>query len=261
MEKNITILDREKLSSNYINSKQDFGKVLSGHQKIKPPLWKKPVFFGTIGIASVALVLSVVNISSLPSSTDEISPNQNEILAANFSKPLHSNSEMNRNNSNTELVAVVSEEKTEEIVVATRVETEKSTEKETEIITVIEDDTPLVVEVSPSEEVETLKRKSISFPSISGVFNGDISVSDLCSKKGIECVDNSYGVTSYSIEYFNGRETVIADVRGYKIPASVCETINSNSAYNQIFITNIKAEHRATGRKITLNSLSLNPVY
>lgn len=261
MEKKTAILNREKLSSNYINSKQDFGKVLSGHQKLKPPLWKKPLFYGSIGVASLALILTVVNISSSPVRTDEISTKQNKILTANFSSP--SNTLKSTEGSlNSELLAVALENESSESETLKEVILPKSIQKIEKTPEIIADE---VVASVQKEEVSTeivpvINRESISFPRLAGVFTGDITIDDFCSKRGIECVDNSYGVTSYTIEYFNGRTTVTSDVKGYKIPSSVCELIHDSSIGNQVFITNIKAENRTTGNRISLNSMNLNPV-
>ena len=56
MERIKTILDRKPMSSEYINSKQDFNTVLSGVQKVKTPMYKSGWFYGTVGLATVAIV-------------------------------------------------------------------------------------------------------------------------------------------------------------------------------------------------------------
>lgn len=52
-------LDRPPLESKHIESKQNFDHVLNGFKQLKPPIWKNPWFYGPVGVASVALVLSM----------------------------------------------------------------------------------------------------------------------------------------------------------------------------------------------------------
>jgi len=50
-------LDRDKLNSDYIKSKQDYKKVLNGFEALKPPIWKNPWFYGPVGLTSLAAIL------------------------------------------------------------------------------------------------------------------------------------------------------------------------------------------------------------
>jgi hypothetical protein len=52
-------LDRPYLNSENIESKQNFDKVLSGSRKIKKPIWKKPWFYGPIGVASILFFITI----------------------------------------------------------------------------------------------------------------------------------------------------------------------------------------------------------
>lgn len=52
-------LDRKPLDSSFIQSRQDFDKVLKGYQALKPPLWKNPWFYGPVGLASLAVALTL----------------------------------------------------------------------------------------------------------------------------------------------------------------------------------------------------------
>jgi hypothetical protein len=52
-------LDRKPLESSFINSKQDFDKVIKGYQAMKPPIWKNPWFYGPAGLASLAIILTL----------------------------------------------------------------------------------------------------------------------------------------------------------------------------------------------------------
>jgi hypothetical protein len=52
-------LDRDKLNSDYINSKQDYKRIMDGFEKLKPPIWKNPWFYGPVGLASLAVILVI----------------------------------------------------------------------------------------------------------------------------------------------------------------------------------------------------------
>ena len=52
-------LDRPHLSSEKIDSKQDFDKVLSGSEKLKIPIWKKIWFYGPIGVSTVLFLITI----------------------------------------------------------------------------------------------------------------------------------------------------------------------------------------------------------
>lgn len=52
-------LDREHLDSSYINSRQDFDKVVKGYRAMKSPFWKNPWFYGPAGLACLAIILTL----------------------------------------------------------------------------------------------------------------------------------------------------------------------------------------------------------
>lgn len=59
MEKFKMNLDRESLSSEKIQRYKDFNQLKSDVMLLKKPLWKSPWFWGTTGIASTAIILSI----------------------------------------------------------------------------------------------------------------------------------------------------------------------------------------------------------
>ncbi len=63
-------VDRPQIKSEDISSRQNFDKVLDGYQKLKPPIFKNPWFYGAIGVASLAILLTVGAINS-KTATDE----------------------------------------------------------------------------------------------------------------------------------------------------------------------------------------------
>src|SRR5690606_18772269 len=64
MKKTQTIVDRERLSSDYIESKQDFSNVLSQVKQLPTSAtWNSPWFYGPIGIAVFAVTISIVSLN------------------------------------------------------------------------------------------------------------------------------------------------------------------------------------------------------
>lgn len=68
-------LDRKPLNSGYIESKQNFDQVLAGFKQIKPPIWKNPWFYGPVGVASLALIVSL----SMLNSNNDINENKSTL--------------------------------------------------------------------------------------------------------------------------------------------------------------------------------------
>ena len=59
MKRNKIEMDRPVVSSEEIKNKQDFNKVIKGAKKAKPPILKNPWFYGSIGLASLALIITL----------------------------------------------------------------------------------------------------------------------------------------------------------------------------------------------------------
>jgi hypothetical protein len=53
-------LDRKKVSSQRIESRQNFKGVINTFQQLKLPFYKSPWFYGTAGLASLAIILGIV---------------------------------------------------------------------------------------------------------------------------------------------------------------------------------------------------------
>ena len=74
-------IDRPQVKSEDIASRQNFDKVLDGYQKLKPPIFKNPWFYGAIGVASLAILFTI---GSLNSNTDTY---ENKITSNNQKLP------------------------------------------------------------------------------------------------------------------------------------------------------------------------------
>jgi hypothetical protein len=66
-------LDRAPISSDKIESKQDFEHVLTNYKLIKPSFWTNPWFYGPVGLASLAIVVSLLmnNVNSNPEANEK----------------------------------------------------------------------------------------------------------------------------------------------------------------------------------------------
>jgi len=80
--KNKIKIDRPIVSSEEISQKQSFKKVVEGYKKIKPPVWKNPWFYGTVGIASLAILFTAFNLNeeTFEENTTNIVENRKEVL-------------------------------------------------------------------------------------------------------------------------------------------------------------------------------------
>ena len=77
----------------------------------------------------------------------------------------------------------------------------------------------------------------------------------------MECANNNYAVISFIIQFYEGggRDSEDVIVKGNQIPFSICEKLFSSNLNNSVSFTNIKAEHRVTGKVISLSSMSVKP--
>lgn len=260
MEKKNTILDREKLSSDYIHSKQNFGKVIAGYQKLKPPVWNRNIFYGVIGISSIVLVLSVVNLSSSSSNDDQELTNKVKMATTSndFNQPSESSPDK-------KLVMAVlendlSNKKVEKKKIHSTIPKIEKNKTSDDLIEVIEPES-IEDKVHGDQPLQRYKNSNNLLPNLSGVFTGEISAFEFCSSKGIECANNDYAVVSYVIQFYNGsgRDSEDINVKGSQIPHLICEKLFIKNLNNSINFTNIKAEHRVTGVVISLSSMSLKP--
>ena len=68
-------LDRPYLNSDKIESKQNFNEVLNGSEKFKIPIWKKPWFYGPIGVATILFLITIGLDKEISNSNKKIDDN------------------------------------------------------------------------------------------------------------------------------------------------------------------------------------------
>ncbi len=243
MKNHKILVDRKPLSETYIQSRQDFGNVLKGVKQLKPPLWKTAWFYGPVGMATVALTISASSIhaNGIPI---EQKAETNQLTIVEKEQPIE--------------VLNVSEvpiPKAEEDLMKTEL---KATEVEITETIAVEDETENDI-IYPKdqiiEEKTTLKK---AFPNIHNIYTGDITFSELFSEDGITCGTKT--ITSFSIQYFNGKEDVKEQVEGNQIPGEISKMIERFNNGVMIYITEIKAIDE-NKKLLSLPSLNYIPRY
>lgn len=240
MEIKKVILDRSRLSSTYIEQKQDFKQVLTNVKLTKTPTWKSPWFYGAVGLSSVAITAI-----SLSSFTNEKSLYEKK--ATLEKDPI--------------IIAgtpsIVTTKKDDSDVVKYEIEKELIQEKKLKpTINRIENQKEIVKvnEVVTPSEVQK-KQNHSGLPSINGIFNGNITKNDFQSSKIIES-NSSLEIKSYIVQYFNGVEDIVVPVIGNIIPLNVVEQINTYNSGQMIFFTEIKGVDEG-GKTSYLPSMNL----
>ena len=252
MKRTQTIVDRERLGSDYIESKQDFSNVLSQVKQLPTSTWNSPWFYGPIGIAVFAVTVSIVSLNPTNAKVADVEQRDKEVV-----KPL--TAKENTIKEVDESIEVVPEEakvnssveKVKKIIAAT---TEIEEKKE-----FIEEKKFSIVEL---EEVKPKVYRKIplnnKYPHIEGVFTGEISLDDLFAETGIQ-LNPRVKVTSFEFNYFNGKSNVVDKIEGNTIPKHLHGTIEAYNVGQMIFITNIKAVDEMS-RVFTLPSLNYKPL-
>lgn len=265
MKKTQPIVDRERLSSDYIESKQDFNHVLSQVKLLPTANWKSPWFYGPIGIAVLSVTVSIVSFNPSNALASNSKQQKEELKQKNQTSSVN-------NQAKEEIIDIKNETTSkivEEEVNPQKDIVEKSTNKPT-IKEDKEDALAIIPKESSIEKVEntvlnsTTVVKEIKIPSnnkypyIDGYFTGKIPVESLFDKKGI-LLNESIQVVSFDLNFFTGRSNVVNEIRGNKIPEEMRSMITNFNIGKTIFITNIKAYDR-DGRMYTLPSMNFIPV-
>ena len=269
MEDRKTTLDRGQISSEYIQGKQDFNHVLKVHRAMKPPLWKTAWFYGPVGLAIVAITLSAVkfnpqqtknttygsNITLEQKKTEK--PPVKTIIAA-VSEVSASTYENQDKKEKPQVItkAVVS---TKAVEKPKEVGSKKVEEvKEAVVIPEVKAPIPVTHVVQPNEVVKKISTRNM-MPAIDGVFMGNITSNQLCSREGI-WINEDWLVTNFTIQYNNGVEDIVQKINGAAIPESICWKIHRFNLNFPVFITEIVAVD-PTGARKSVPSMSLTPVY
>jgi hypothetical protein len=113
--------------------------------------------------------------------------------------------------------------------------------------------------VEPAKETRTVVKTFFSGqPTIAGVASGIIRVESLKNTSIIES-NSSFEITSYEVQYYNGKQDITAEIRSNKIPENIKEQIIENNLDEMIFITGIKGiDENGKLRKLPSINLKLS---
>ena len=113
--------------------------------------------------------------------------------------------------------------------------------------------------VEPLKETRTVVKTFFSGqPTIAGVASGIIRIESLKNTSIIES-NSSFEITSYEVQYYNGRQDITTEIRSNKIPENIKEQIIENNLDEMIFITGIKGiDENGKLRKLPSINLKLS---
>lgn len=255
-------LDRQNLSSSYIEKKQDFNHVLKSAKMTKMPTWKSPWFYGAVGLSTVAIVAVVLTENNFKNETNDKTATLKETKKGIEESKLTSTNpsfDKKTTSANT-VVAAYSPQFTSSFSIVTNDNSLKTELSKDEVLNAIEEQLPITE--SPLETVKEsksiTKTSFIGQPSIAGIASGVISIEKLKNTSIIES-NSSFEITSYEVQYFNGQQDITAVIRSNKIPENIKEQIIENNLDEMIFITGIKGiDENGKIRKLPAINLKLS---
>lgn len=250
-------LDRKKLTSEYIESKQNFDSVLTKVNMSKSGFWKSAWFYGTIGLSGVAAIVGY-NFSQSENNFNETIITQKNSVQHTTVSPAKAENEL----------LIAQHIKTVEMH-SSPVENKISTIPEKKITAPVQPDTDekkIHIGETVAEQV-VLKENTIekpgktkvvsrtSMPSISGVYNGDIQWENF--KQGEIFVAEDLSVKQFSIQYTSRLGDRTISVEGSKIPQDVVLDLEKLGLNQTVFITNVIAKND-NGDLMRCYSMDLN---
>ena len=251
------LVDREPLSKEFIESKQDFGNVLSHVKNLKPPVWKTPWFYGPVGVAVVAITVSSVNINPRKTLIEqaEKATDYERILPFNERKievkTLAVSSPIEVKKTSIGKVSPNNKVTTPKLIQQVSKKEFSQTDTFNEQIKLEKPERSVEQKLSASSE-----KKVNKYPHIGHVYNGEIPLEIFSSDKGIEC--DIAEIQSFTIQYYNGTKEVEQNVIGKVIPKKICEIISEYNWGSMIFITDIIGTDE-NGVIVNLPSLNYTP--
>lgn len=242
-------LDREKLTKDYIESKQNFESVLTTLKSTKSTIFKNGWFYGTVGFAGFATIMGF-NVLLFNDEADDKNAtlNSEQTNALDLDKTIElaqsSISFGDKMELQNEFFEKTAETTKTESIQATKpvIQTELVNQKKAELPVVNEKTTlPVEKEVAKNPATFIKNNGKNNTPSIAGVFHGDIAWEKFT--QGEITLSEGFVVKQFSLYYASraGDKTVTVD--GAKVPQNILKEIESIGLNQTIFITNIIAEN------------------
>lgn len=227
METKKVIFNRPIISCEEINQRQDFDAILKQFETVKPNLYKKILFYGSIGLSCFLGSYMLLSSSS-----------KNNSKKHNYEKINTLKSNLINNDSNiiaeplSRIKTVVLNTDKNRVIVKTDL-------KLNSINT--------ISSISDQEFLETTKSDFLSgftmFPSISGVENGKISLQQFLNANKIDA-PSGYNILGYTLNFFKISDFVSIEVNGNEIPNSLKEELLEYYSGLPISFTNIEMENK-----------------
>ncbi len=256
-------VDRKVPDSEYIQSKQDFKEVLNRVAAAKTSIWHSTWFYGTVGLASIAIITTVTFLTpseqraydiNTTSKRNQITTTQkNEVLAEVKTAGTFSHSTVEKaqvqpfQNVTRDVDKPVQTQKKQGVHPKKTPPAEVSEMPEKSVPT---NEVKPVTAVQPvMEPVVEAKAPRPGMPNISGVFNGELSFTSLC--EGTVEINEAITVSSFLIQYSSRYGDRSQQIDGNRITPEVCAEIRELGIDQMIFVTNISG-HDSAGRRYTV---------
>jgi hypothetical protein len=210
--------NRPELSSSEIEKRQDFNTILNQIKTVKPYLFKKILFYGAMGLSSIAGIF-ILNSTTLKTSTKKTYGTKitlNKTISSN--KPLLINKDVN---------PTISANKPLKRVINSTIEKVNFQEQK--------------VDFTPEIKIDTkqIQQTNSLLPKISGVEYGTISSDQFLNAKKVE-TSNSSKIVSYTINYFKISNFIEKEIIGDELPDELKNDILTYHNQLPVSITNIK---------------------
>lgn len=209
--------NRPKLSSSEIEKRQDFNSVLNQIKTVKPYLFKKILFYGTIGLTSIAGIF-ILNSTTLKTSTKKIYGTKITLNKTLISKK----SQQNHKAINPMILRNVPSRKVKASIFHETEIFEQKTETTSE----------MKVERKKYQQTNSL------LPKISGVEYGAISADQFLNAKKVE-IASSTKIVSFNINYFKISNFIEKEIIGDELPDELKNEILTYHNQLPVSITNI----------------------
>lgn len=247
MKKIKTILDREPVSSDYIKSQENFGQVIHQVNQLSVPIWKTGWFYGPIGMAVVAVAVSVATIDPANAESTAV---PESVAATSFQSPTLDEaervpvSEVNSVHAEDVKPVAAPEPRSEEVELTRPMSNSSLTSPALEPKIVQE--VPTRVNGVEATTATTVKKNIL--PHIGNYFMGEIPVSDLTMP--LECNDE-IRIIAFNVHFNTTNGTETASIIGNKVPQKIVDVIKAHNIGYMVSFTDIKGK-TAEGKVVSL---------
>lgn len=215
-------LDRPKISSEEIEKKQDFQKIVKGLSLKKPGVLRNPWFYGVVGACSLAAFVLIENSKTVEKPNRSIEISQASIMPIHQEKMIDVKSNSDKKIENASSTKEVKSMTSSDQSLINNAETNKEEEITAKKVMV--------------KKIPNTLKKTLSVPNIGGVHSGAIKGSELLKWNIIESGTNE-PIKSFMIGYFNGTTDVMEFVSGNELSEKLKHDIIAFNTGEMIFFT------------------------